>query len=132
MVFEAQKFRVQIPFLRGPTGCGRVALKPKTGERKNAEPTANPAQPEEPPRKRRRRSPPRQMPREYLTRYELLALVPLSMSSIDNLEKSGVFPSRFRIEPTTRVAWKRKEVERFMAQRAAKRMHGKGEGQPAT
>src|SRR4051812_35044950 len=56
--------------------------------------------------------------REYLSRAELLELVPLSMSTIDNLERTGVFPSRFKIEPTTRVAWKRAEVEKFMAQRA--------------
>ena len=45
------------------------------------------------------------------------------MSSIDNLEKAGVFPSRFRLEPTTRVAWKRREVEKWLAQRARKRVH---------
>ncbi len=82
-----------------------------------------------PKRQRRRRPPPRGPPTEYLTRAELLALVPLSMSSIDNLEKRGVFPSRFRIEPTTRIAWRRSEVERFMRQRAAKRVY---EAQHAT
>jgi predicted DNA-binding transcriptional regulator AlpA len=45
------------------------------------------------------------------------------MSSIDNLEKGGVFPSRFRLEPTTRVAWKRREVEKWLAKRACKRVH---------
>ena len=65
---------------------------------------------DEPRRKRRRRTPLAQTPRAYLNRVELLTLVPLSMSSIDNLEKDGVFPSRFRLEPTTRVAWKRREV----------------------
>jgi predicted DNA-binding transcriptional regulator AlpA len=79
--------------------------------------------PGEPRRKRRRSRPPAQGPPDYLNRVELLALVPLSMSSIDNLEKGGVFPSRFRLEPTTRVAWKRREVEKWLAKRAAKRVH---------
>jgi predicted DNA-binding transcriptional regulator AlpA len=78
---------------------------------------------EEPQRKRRRSTPLAQTPRDYLNRVELLTLVPLSMSSIDNLEKGGVFPSRFRLEPTTRVAWKRREVEKWLAERACKRVH---------
>ena len=74
-------------------------------------------------RKRRRISPPTQAPPEYLNRRELLGLVPLCMSSIDTLEKAGIFPSRFVLSPTTRVAWKRKEVVQFLEQRAAKRVH---------
>jgi predicted DNA-binding transcriptional regulator AlpA len=74
-------------------------------------------------RKRRRTSPPSQAPPEYLNRQELLALVPLSMSTIDKLEKAGIFPSRFVLSPTTRVAWKRREVVRFLERRAAKRVH---------
>jgi predicted DNA-binding transcriptional regulator AlpA len=86
--------------------------------------------------KRRRRSRPQQphAPSDYLTRHELLALVPLCMSSIDDLERRGIFPSRFKLEPTTRVAWKRREVVRFMEQRARRRVHepaAKGEA-PAT
>ena len=61
--------------------------------------------------------------REYLSRRELLELVPLSMSSIDALEKAGTFPSRFVLSPTTKVCWKRREVIRFLEQRAAKRVH---------
>jgi predicted DNA-binding transcriptional regulator AlpA len=57
-------------------------------------------------------------------------LVPLSMSTIDALEKGGVFPSRFRLEPTTRVAWKRREVEKWLAQRACKRVHQATTGLP--
>ena len=60
--------------------------------------------------------------REYLTRRELLALVPLSMSSITNLEKAGVFPARFKIAPTSKVAWVRREVVQFMESRARKRI----------
>ena len=63
------------------------------------------------------------MVREYLSRRELLALVPLSMSSIDSLEKAGEFPSRFVLSPTTKVCWKRREVIRFLEQRADKRVH---------
>jgi len=74
-------------------------------------------------RKRHRSTPLAQTPGAYLNRVELLTLVPLSMSSIDNLEKGGVFPSRFRLEPTTRVAWKRREIEKWLAKRACKRVH---------
>jgi predicted DNA-binding transcriptional regulator AlpA len=76
------------------------------------------------PRRRRRRSPPQQVPRDYLTRHQLLGLVPLGMSTIDLLERRDQFPSRFRIEPTRRVAWKRREVEKFMEERAKRRVHG--------
>lgn len=75
-----------------------------------------------PPRKGRH-SARSQMQCDYVTRHELLAIVPLCMSSIDNLEKLGIFPSRFRIEPTRRVAWKRREVEKFLEARARKRVH---------
>ena len=62
-------------------------------------------------------------PPDYLDRRGLLALIPLSMSTIDALEKAGVFPSRFILTPTTRVAWKRSEVVRFLEQRARIRVH---------
>jgi len=62
-------------------------------------------------------------PRDYLTRHELLAMVPLCMSSIDNLERRGIFPQRFKLEPLRRVAWPRREVERFLAVRARRRPH---------
>jgi prophage regulatory protein len=71
----------------------------------------------------RRRAPLPSAPREYIGRRELLALVPLSMSSIDALEKAGEFPSRFVLSPTIKVCWKRREVIRFLELRAAKRVH---------
>ena len=64
--------------------------------------------------------------RDYLSRRDLLALVPLSMSTIDTLEKAGQFPSRFVLTPTNKVCWKRHEVIRFLEQRAAKRVHASG------
>src|SRR5689334_5878483 len=78
----------------------------------------------EPRRQRHRRAQQPFPPRDYLTRHELLALVPLCMSSIDTLEKQGIFPSRFKLEPTSRVAWKRREVLKFMEERAKRRVHG--------
>src|SRR5262245_41465702 len=61
--------------------------------------------------------------RRYLTRRELLMLVPLSMSSIDALEKAGEFPSRFILAPTIKVAWDRHEVDRWLAARARTRVY---------
>jgi predicted DNA-binding transcriptional regulator AlpA len=61
--------------------------------------------------------------REYLSRRELLALVPLSMSSIDALEKKGEFPSRFVLSPTVKVCWRRHEVLKWLAERARRRVH---------
>jgi len=64
------------------------------------------------PRKRRRRGP---LPEsEFILRDELLALVPLARSTIDDLEKRGVFPRRVQMLPTRRVAWKRREVMKFL------------------
>jgi predicted DNA-binding transcriptional regulator AlpA len=60
-------------------------------------------------------------PRDYVTRHELLAMLPFGMSSVDALEKRGIFPKRFRLEPLRRVAWPRREVERFLALRAKRR-----------
>jgi predicted DNA-binding transcriptional regulator AlpA len=65
------------------------------------------------------KTPPTQ--RDYLTRHELLAMMPLGMSSIDQLEKKGIFPKRFRLEPLQRVAWPRREVEAFLRLRAKRR-----------
>jgi predicted DNA-binding transcriptional regulator AlpA len=76
------------------------------------------------PRRRQRR--PMSARADFLLRHQLLEVVPLGMSTIDLLERRGEFPSRFRLEPTTRVAWKRHEVEKFMAARAAKPVHKKG------
>jgi prophage regulatory protein len=88
--------------------------------------------PPTPRRKRRRRVPQPLPPRDYLTRHELLALVPLCMSSIDALEKRGIFPARFKLEPTCRVAWVRREVVRFMEQRARKRSDQTAEHEAAS
>jgi predicted DNA-binding transcriptional regulator AlpA len=44
----------------------------------------------------------------------LLTLVPQSMSTIDRLEAEGQFPKRIRLEPTTRVAWVRREVTGYL------------------
>jgi predicted DNA-binding transcriptional regulator AlpA len=79
------------------------------------------------PAARRRKRPPRPVPeglREYLRRRELLAVVPSSMATIDALEKRGIFPARIVMAPTTRVVWRRSEVEKFMEDRARRRVHG--------
>ncbi len=72
--------------------------------------------------RRKRQSLP-QIPRDYLDRRELLELVPLSMSTIDTLEKKGEFPSRFVLSPTVKVCWRRHEAEKWLAERARKRVH---------
>ena len=59
--------------------------------------------------------------REYLTRRELLVVVPLCMASIDALEKKGIFPRRLVLTPTRRVVWVREEVEAFLKVRARNR-----------
>ena len=63
---------------------------------------------------------PRPLPRvphaesPFVLRAELLTLVPQSMSTIDRLEAEGQFPKRIRLEPTTRVAWVRREVTGYL------------------
>ncbi|AYC20096.1 hypothetical protein DZA65_03221 [Dickeya dianthicola] len=49
---------------------------------------------------------------------ELLAVVPVSMSTIDRMEKSGEFPKRFWITDK-RCAWNADEVERWLDERQA-------------
>lgn len=49
----------------------------------------------------------------------LLAVVPLSWSTIDRMERSGEFPQRFWITDR-RCAWNSEEVERWLDQRQAK------------
>ncbi|HAW0704334.1 TPA: AlpA family phage regulatory protein [Escherichia coli] len=49
---------------------------------------------------------------------ELLAVVPLSWSTIDRLEAAGNFPARFWITDR-RCAWNSEEVERWLDQRQA-------------
>jgi predicted DNA-binding transcriptional regulator AlpA len=56
----------------------------------------------------------------FVSRRELLSLVPFSMASIDRLEANGQFPKRIRLEPTSRVGWLRREVAAYL-RRLAKR-----------
>ena len=57
----------------------------------------------------------------FVQRAELLTLVPHSMSTIDRLEAKGQFPKRIRLEPTTRVAWVRREVTGYLRHLAKRR-----------
>jgi predicted DNA-binding transcriptional regulator AlpA len=41
-------------------------------------------------------------------------MVPHSMATVDRLEAKGQFPKRFRLEPTNRVAWLRREVTAYL------------------
>ncbi|MBC3249417.1 hypothetical protein BFS14_03640 [Serratia fonticola] len=50
---------------------------------------------------------------------QLLAMVPLSWSTIEALEKAGEFPERFRITPQ-RVAWNQDQIEQWLDERQAK------------
>jgi len=71
--------------------------------------------------RRRRTRPVPEGLREYFTRRELLTVVPLCMATIDTLEKAGIFPGRIQLTPTRRVVWRRREVERFLEDRARNR-----------
>ena len=73
------------------------------------------------PRRKRQLRPIPEAMRVYLTRREMLTLVPLGMSSIDNLERAGLFPQRIQMTPTRRVVWRRSEVEKFLEERARNR-----------
>ncbi|HHS9689869.1 TPA: helix-turn-helix transcriptional regulator [Klebsiella michiganensis] len=53
-----------------------------------------------------------------LGKKELLAVVPLSMSTIDRLEKNGQFPKRWYITDK-RCAWTKEEVEKWLDERMA-------------
>ena len=57
----------------------------------------------------------------FVLRPELLTLVPLSMATIDRLETRGEFPKRIRLEPTSRVAWLRREVTAYLRRLATGR-----------
>jgi len=57
----------------------------------------------------------------FVLRAELLTLVPHSMSTIDRLEAEGQFPKRIRLEPTSRVAWLRREVTGYLRHLAKRR-----------
>jgi predicted DNA-binding transcriptional regulator AlpA len=54
-------------------------------------------------------------------RAELLTVVPHSMATIDRLEAKDQFPKRIRLEPTTRVAWVRREVTGYLRHLAKRR-----------
>lgn len=47
---------------------------------------------------------------------ELLAVVPLSWSTIDRMERAGDFPKRFWITDK-RCAWNQEEIERWLDKR---------------
>lgn len=49
---------------------------------------------------------------------QLMAVVPVSMSTIDRLESAGQFPKRFWITDK-RCAWNREEVEKWLDERQA-------------
>ncbi|EMM8459806.1 AlpA family phage regulatory protein [Citrobacter freundii] len=53
-----------------------------------------------------------------LGKKELLAVVPLSMSTIDRLESAGEFPKRWYITDK-RCAWNAEEVENWLDKRQA-------------
>jgi len=74
--------------------------------------------PDEP---RRRRRPRHVIESEYVGRDELLQMVPLARTTIDSLERRGLFPKRFVLRPTHRVAWKRSEVMKFLDDNAKRR-----------
>jgi len=57
----------------------------------------------------------------FLLRAELLTVVPHSMATIDRLEAEGQFPKRIRLEPTSRVAWLRREVTAYLRHLANRR-----------
>ncbi|EFP3678401.1 AlpA family phage regulatory protein [Salmonella enterica] len=53
-----------------------------------------------------------------LDKKKLLSVVPLSMSTIDRLERAGEFPKRWYITDK-RCAWKQEEVEHWLEERKA-------------
>src|SRR5215472_6891003 len=57
----------------------------------------------------------------FVLRPKLLTVVPLSMATIDRLEANGQFPKRIRLEPTSRVAWLRREVTGYLRHLAKRR-----------
>jgi len=65
----------------------------------------------------------------FILRRELLTLVPYSMATIDRLESKGHFPKRIRLEPTSRVAWLRREVTGYLRHLARCRPSGAEEDQ---
>jgi predicted DNA-binding transcriptional regulator AlpA len=67
----------------------------------------------------------------FVLRAELLTVVPHSMATIDRLEAKGQFPKRIRLEPTTRVAWLRREVTAYLRHLAKRRQSAAQKDQDA-
>jgi predicted DNA-binding transcriptional regulator AlpA len=65
----------------------------------------------------------------FVLRAELLTVVPHSMATIDRLEAKGQFPKRIRLEPTSRVAWLRREVTAYLRHLARRRLSAAEEDQ---
>jgi prophage regulatory protein len=59
-------------------------------------------------------------PRDLILEQELLALVPLSRTTIWRQEQRGKFPRRISISDA-RIAWRRGEIEAWIASREAAR-----------
>jgi prophage regulatory protein len=64
---------------------------------------------------------PRRLPPDDLVlRHERRRLVPLSDATVWRLERRNEFPRRIQLSPG-RVAWRRSEIERWLAQRMSAR-----------
>lgn len=59
-------------------------------------------------------------PNELILRPSLLRLIPLSPTTIWRMERRGKFPRRIAISEK-RVAWRRREIEAWLAAREADR-----------
>src|SRR4029077_16344358 len=76
---------------------------------------------------------PKPLPRDphaespFVLRAELLTLIPFSMSTVDRLEAGGLFPKRIRLEPTSRVAWLRRELTGYLRHLAKRRQSAEKE-----
>jgi prophage regulatory protein len=60
------------------------------------------------------------VPNELILLPSVLEIIPLSPKTIWRLEQHGKFPRRISIAPK-RVAWRRSEIEAWIAERAAAR-----------
>ena len=68
----------------------------------------------------------------FVLRPELLTLVPHSMATIDRLEARGQFSKQIRLEPTSRVAWLRRELTGYLRHLAKRRPIVEERVQPVT
>jgi prophage regulatory protein len=59
-------------------------------------------------------------PDELILRHERRRLVPLSETTVWRMERRGEFPRRITISPK-RVAWRRREIEAWLAERESER-----------